>query len=81
MLQGSGKIRQYDTLIREHEEGEDAEAENDKWRKMRVTFEKHLAFLTATIHDAISDRDRLLKHSKGYQILMQIKLTEFLRGI
>ena len=32
---------------------------------MRMTFEKHLAFLIATTHDAITDRDRLLKHRKG----------------
>ena len=30
-----------------------------------MTFEKHLAFLIATTHDAITDRDRLLKHKKG----------------
>ena len=43
----------------------EAKAEDDELREMRVTFEKHLAFLTTTTHDAISDRDRLLKHRKG----------------
>ena len=57
--------RQCDTLIREHENEEDAEAEDDDLREMRVTFEGHLASLTATTHDAISDRDRLLRHRKG----------------
>ena len=43
----------------------EAKAEDDELREMRVTFEEHLAFLTTTTHDAISDRDRLLKHWKG----------------
>ena len=54
-----------DALIREHKDEEDVEAEDAELREMRMTFEKHLAFLTATIYDAITDRDRLLKHKKG----------------
>ena len=57
--------QQCDTLIREHKDEEDVEAEDAELREMRVTFDKHLAFLTATTHDAITDRDRLLKHRKG----------------
>ena len=51
-------------MIREHENEEDAEAGDDKLREMRVTFEEHLAFLTAATHGAISERDRLFKHRK-----------------
>ena len=57
--------QQCDTLIREHTDEEDVDAEDAELREMRMTFEKHLAFLTATTHDAITDRDRLLKHRKG----------------
>ena len=57
--------QQCDTLIREHEDEEDVEAEDTEFREMRMTFEKYLAFLTATTHDAITDRVQLLKHRKG----------------
>ena len=51
-------------MIREHENEEDAEAEDDELREMRATFEEHLAFLTEITHHAISDRDILLNHRK-----------------
>ena len=57
--------QQCDSLIREHKDEEGVDAEGAELREMRMTFEKHLAFLTATTHDTITDRDRLLKHRKG----------------
>ena len=57
--------QQCDTLIREHKDEEDVEAEDAELRELRMIFDKHLAFLTATTYHAITDRDRLLKHRKG----------------